>query len=168
MLYIIAGSKEHHQITGRRKNLNGSEELVEDDPGDELMMDTTLKIGLKNIKGVLLNSSSSSSHHGWMRTTMMERRPPKLDSQFPSDISSVQVPSIHLTDMGMPPIGVHTACSQGQTEMRSILYSQSETVIMAGEEQQGAAAAAACLRQKGAAVAARPSAAWPGSSSGSS
>ena len=87
---IIAGSKEH-QTTGRRKNLNRSEELVEDDRGDELVMDTTPKIGLKNIKGDL-NCSS--------RTTMMERTPPKLASQFPADISSVH-PRIHLTDMGM-------------------------------------------------------------------
>ena len=44
-------------------NLNRSEELVEDDRDDELMMDTTLKIGLKNIKGGLLNCSSSKP---WM------------------------------------------------------------------------------------------------------
>jgi hypothetical protein len=68
---ITAGSKEH-QTTGRRKNLNCSEELVEDDRGDELVMDTTLKIGFKNIKGDL-NCSSSSNNHGWMSTMTMDR-----------------------------------------------------------------------------------------------
>ena len=142
---IITGSKEH-QTTGRRKNLNRNEELVEDDRGDELVMDTTPKIGLKNIKGGLLNCSTSN--HGWTRTMMMEKPPPKLASQFPSDISSVH-PRIHLECR----IGVHTACSQGRTGMRSILYSQPETVVMTGEEQRGAAAAG--RRQRGAAAAAR-------------
>ena len=92
LFFSLAGSKEH-QTTGRRKNLNRSEELVEDDRDDELMMDTTLKIGLKNIKGCLVNCSS--------RTTMMERTPPKLASQFPSHSKQFRPSRIHLTDMGM-------------------------------------------------------------------
>jgi len=55
-------------------------------------MDTTPKIGLKNIKGDL-NCSS--------RTTMMERTPPKLASQFPSHSKQFRPSRIHLTDMGM-------------------------------------------------------------------
>jgi hypothetical protein len=42
--------KNIKQQEAERTLINCSEELVEDDRGDELVMDTTLKIGLKNIK----------------------------------------------------------------------------------------------------------------------
>jgi hypothetical protein len=53
--------KNIKQQEAERTLINCSEELDEDDRGDELVMETTLKIGLKNIREDL-NCGSSSSH----------------------------------------------------------------------------------------------------------
>lgn len=140
-----------------KETLNrSSEERVEDDRGDELMMENWRWTQHSKLVGDL---NCSRSNHGWMRTSMMEDR----TRNWPANsLDTSGIRSVYCIQGNAGLIGV-PHCLQpregGQTETRSVLWSQLPTrrnggVVMTGEEQRGAAGAG--RRRRGAAAAARP------------